>query len=108
MKFCRNKLVPLFITGKEVLDTQDVIRLLQESETFATKYEKNEDYFYGKHEILNRTFDDTSKPNNHVMCNIPKYIVQVRTGFFSRLLSRTYIQSLGFCAVIASLPSSFM
>ena len=55
MKFCRNKLVPLFITGKEVLDTQDVIRLLQESETFATKYEKNEDYFYGKHEILNRT-----------------------------------------------------
>ena len=83
MKFCRNKLVPLFITGKEVLDTQDVIRLLQESETFATKYEKNEDYFYGKHEILNRTFDDTSKPNNHVMCNIPKYIVQVRTGFFS-------------------------
>ena len=83
MKFCRNKLVPLFITGKEVLDTQDVIRLLQESETFATKYEKNEDYFYGKHEILNRTFDDPSKPNNHVMCNIPKYIVQVRTGFFS-------------------------
>ena len=83
MKFCRNKLVPLFITGKEVLDTQDVIRLLQESETFANKYEKNEDYFYGKHEILNRTFDDTSKPNNHVMCNIPKYIVQVRTGFFS-------------------------
>ena len=83
MKFCRNKLVPLFITGKEALDTKDVIRLLQESEIFATKYEKNEDYFYGKHEILNRTFDDTSKPNNHVMCNIPKYIVQVRTGFFS-------------------------
>ena len=83
MKFCRNKLVPLFITGKEVLDTQDVIRLLQESETFATKYQTNEDYFYGKHEILKRTFDDPSKPNNHVMCNIPKYIVQVRTGFFS-------------------------
>ena len=37
MKFCRNKVVPLFITGKEVIDTQDVIRLLQESETFANK-----------------------------------------------------------------------
>ena len=83
MKFCRNKLVPLFITGKEVLDTKDVVKLLQESEVFGSKYQKNEDYFYGKHEILNRTFDDTSKPNNHVMCNIPKYIVQVRTGFFS-------------------------
>ena len=83
MKFCRNKNVPVFITGKESLDTKDVVKLLQESEVFGSKYQKNEDYFYGKHEILNRTFDDTSKPNNHVMCNIPKYIVQVRTGFFS-------------------------
>lgn len=83
MKFCRNKLVPVYITGKEALSKQDVVRLLQESEIFSTKYTTNEDYFYGKHKILNRTFDDKSKPNNQVMCNIPKYIVQVRTGFFS-------------------------
>lgn len=83
MKFCRNKLVPVYITGKEALSKQDVVRLLQESEIFASKYNTNEDYFYGKHKILNRTFDDKSKPNNQVMCNIPKYIVQVRTGFFS-------------------------
>ena len=83
MKFCRNKLVPVYITGKEALSKQDVVRLLQESEIFSTKYTTNEDYFYGKHKILERTFDDKSKPNNQVMCNIPKYIVQVRTGFFS-------------------------
>ena len=83
MKFCRNKLVPVYITGKEALSKEDVVRLLQESETFSAKYTTNEDYFYGKHKILNRTFDDKSKPNNQVMCNIPKYIVQVRTGFFS-------------------------
>lgn len=83
MKFCRNKLVPVYITGKEALSKEDVVRLLQESEIFSTKYTTNEDYFYGKHKILNRTFDDKSKPNNQVMCNIPKYIVQVRTGFFS-------------------------
>ena len=83
MKFCRNKLVPVYITGKEALSKEDVVRLLQESEIFATKYTTNEDYFYGKHKILERTFDDKSKPNNKVMCNIPKYIVQVRTGFFS-------------------------
>ena len=83
MKFCRNKLVPVYITGKEALSKEDVVRLLQESEIFATKYETNEDYFYGKHKILDRVFDDKSKPNNKVMCNIPKYIVQVRTGFFS-------------------------
>ena len=83
MKFCRNKLVPVYITGKEALSKEDVVRLLQESDNFTTKYRTNEDYFYGKHEILNRYFEDTSKPNNKVMCNIPKYIVQVRTGFFS-------------------------
>ena len=83
MKFCRNKLVPVYITGKEALSKEDVVRLLQESEIFSTKYTTNEDYFYGKHKILQRTFDDKSKPNNQVMCNIPKYIVQVRTGFFS-------------------------
>ena len=83
MKFCRNKLVPVYITGKEALTKEDVVRLLQESDNFTTKYRTNEDYFYGKHKILDRYFDDTSKPNNHVMCNIPKYIVQVRTGFFS-------------------------
>ena len=83
MKFCRNKLVPEYITNKETLDVHDVMKLLQESEYFTSKYQTNEDYFYGKHKILNRVFDDISKPNNHVMCNIPKYIVQVRTGFFS-------------------------
>ena len=83
MKFCRNKLVPEYITNKDTLDVHDVMKLLQESEYFTSKYQTNEDYFYGKHKILNRVFDDTSKPNNHVMCNIPKYIVQVRTGFFS-------------------------
>ena len=83
MKFCRNKLVPVYITGKEALSKEDVVRLLQESEIFTSKYTTNEDYFYGKHKILERTFDDKSKPNNQVMCNIPKYIVQVRTGFFS-------------------------
>ena len=83
MKFCRNKLVPEYITGKQELSKEDVVRLLQESEIFLPKYNTNEDYFYGKHKILERYFDDPSKPNNQVMCNIPKYIVQVRTGFFS-------------------------
>ncbi len=82
-KFCRNKHVPVYITGKNNLTKEDISFLLMEAEVFDRKYEKNEDYFYGKMEILNRTFTDTTKPNNKVMCNIPKYIVQVRSGFFS-------------------------
>ena len=82
-KFCRNKHVPVYITGKKALTVEDISHLLMEAEVFDRKYEKNEDYFYGKMEILNRSFSDTTKPNNKVMCNIPKYIVQVRSGFFS-------------------------
>ena len=83
MKFCRNKLVPKYITGNNSLSAQDIQKLLFESEVFNSKYQTNEDYFYGKHKILDRTFDDPTKPNNKVMANIPKYIVQVRTGYFS-------------------------
>lgn len=83
MKFLRDKNVPVFITGKEQLETQDIVRLLQESERFTNKYKKNKDYYYGKHEILSRTFEDPSKPNNRIVTNLPKYICQIRTGYFS-------------------------
>ena len=83
MKFCRDKKVPVFITGKNELSKEDVVRLLQESEVFSSKYQLNEDYFYGKHKILDRYFEDETKPNCKIMTAIPKYVVQVRTGFFS-------------------------
>lgn len=83
MKFCRDKNVPVFITGKDELSTEDIVKLLFESERFTNKYQTNEDYFFGKHSILNRQFEDTSKPNNKVVVNYPKYITQIRTGYFS-------------------------
>ena len=83
MRFARNKDVPVFITNKETLDTSDIIKLMYEIETFDKKYRTNRDYYYGNHAILNRTFPDSSKPNNKIVTNIPKYITQVRTGYFS-------------------------
>ena len=83
MRYCRNKDVPVFITNKDELSTSDIITLMYEIEKFDNKYKTNSDYYYGKHAILNRTFDDASKPNNKVVTNIPKYITQVRTGYFS-------------------------
>ena len=83
MRYCRNKEVPVFITNKDELSTSDIITLMYEIEKFDNKYKTNSDYYYGKHAILNRTFDDASKPNNKVVTNIPKYITQVRTGYFS-------------------------
>ena len=40
MRFCRDKKTPVFITGKDTLTTEDVSRLLFESETFDRKYQK--------------------------------------------------------------------
>ena len=83
MKFCRNKKIPVFQTGKEELTTADIIKLLFESETFSSKYETNENYYQGQHKILNRVFSDDGKPNNRIVVNYPLYICQVRNGYFS-------------------------
>lgn len=83
MRFVRNKDIPVFITNKNELSTADIVALMREIEIFDNKYETNRDYYYGNHRILNRVFDDQSKPNNKVVVNIPKYITQVRTGYFS-------------------------
>ncbi len=45
-KFCRNKHVPVYITGKKELTIEDISHLLMEAEFFDRKYERNEDYFY--------------------------------------------------------------
>lgn len=83
MKFVRNKKIPVFQTGKEELAPADIVRLLFESETFSSKYETNENYYQGQHKILNRAFSDDGKPNNKIVVNYPKYICQVRNGYFS-------------------------
>lgn len=83
MRFCRDKKTPVFITGKDTLTTEDVSRLLFESETFNSKYQKNEDYYHNKHKILDRTYEDDSKPNSKVCVGYPNYICQIRNGYFS-------------------------
>lgn len=83
MRYVRNKDIPVFITNKDELEISDIITLMYEIETFDNKYDTNRKYYYGEHNILNRVFDDKSKPNNKIVTNIPKYITQVRTGYFS-------------------------
>ena len=39
-------------------------------------------YYEGKHDILNRTFADSSKPNNKIVCGYPHLISDVTTGYF--------------------------
>ena len=75
--------IPFFQTSAKELQVKDILDIIMEHKQFANKYRRNERYYDGKHDILNRVNPDTSKPNNKVVCDLPAYTVDVRTGYFS-------------------------
>ena len=75
--------IPFFQTEVEELQISDILSIIVEHKQFLSKYRKNEDYYDGRHEILNRKALDSSKPNNKVVLDLPAYTVDVRTGYFS-------------------------
>ena len=75
--------IPFFQTEVEELQISDILSIIVEHKQFLSKYRKNEDYYDGRHEILNRKNLDSSKPNNKVVLDLPAYTVDVRTGYFS-------------------------
>jgi SPP1 family phage portal protein len=46
------------------------------------RIDKLDRYYNGKHEILNREFDDKSKPNNKIVHPFPSYITNTVNGYF--------------------------
>lgn len=74
---------PFFQTDKETLTANDILAIIMQHKKFSNKYITNEDYYDGKHKILNRLQRDASKPNNRVVCDLPAYTVDIRTGYFS-------------------------
>ena len=75
--------IPFFQTEVEELQISDILSIIVEHKQFLSKYRKNERYYDGDHEILNRKNPDSSKPNNKVVLDLPAYTVDVRTGYFS-------------------------
>ena len=75
--------IPFFQTNVEELQISDILSIIVEHKQFLSKYRKNERYYDGDHEILNRKNPDSSKPNNKVVLDLPAYTVDVRTGYFS-------------------------
>ena len=71
-------------TNSEYITIEEALELINEHQ-FKTKgrYRKLENYFIGKHDILNRTMEDSSKPNNKVVTNLPSHAVGIRVGYFS-------------------------
>ena len=75
--------IPYFQTDADDLKISDIMEIITQHKEYAAKYKKNERYYDGKHDILKRTFDDPTKPNNKVVVDLPAYTVDIRCGYFS-------------------------
>ena len=79
----RYRKCPYFQTDVDDLKISDIMEIITQHKEYAAKYKKNERYYDGKHDILKRTFDDPTKPNNKVVVDLPAYTVDIRCGYFS-------------------------
>ena len=79
----RQRHIPYFQTEVEELEISDILDIIMQHKKYSQKYLRNENYYDGKHDILNRVQNDPSKPNNKIVCDLPAYTVDIRTGYFS-------------------------
>lgn len=71
------------INKDTILSTEEIQAYIDAHEiTDFPRLQKLYDYYTGNHEILNRTMKDSSKPNNKLIHQLPKYITTVHTGYF--------------------------
>lgn len=75
--------MPYFQTDVPTLQISDILQIIMEHKQYANKYRRNERYYDGDHDILYRVQKDASKPNNKIVCDLPAYTVDLRTGYFS-------------------------
>lgn len=76
----------LFMTRKYHLKNNfvpsDILALIQKHKSNRLGYTTLLNYYLGKHDILYRTFRDSSKPNNLTVNNFAKLIVDTSTAYF--------------------------
>lgn len=61
---------------------KDILALVNKHKINRHGYRTLLDYYLGKHDILYRTFEDGSKPNNQAVNNYAKLIVDTSTAYF--------------------------
>ena len=68
---------------KDKILTKEIIKkFVQLDRTENARKLKLFDYYMGKHNILNRTYEDPTKPNNKVVNPYANYITTMITGYF--------------------------
>lgn len=72
----------IVLDSDTVLTQQNVSKILQHfASNELPKLHKLENYYLGKHDILNRYFDDASKPNNKMVINYPCLIADSYSSY---------------------------
>ena len=61
---------------------EDLFEIVQQHNMLKPVYQTLWDYYRGNHIILNRTFDDRTKPNNKIVHNYPRLIVENSVSYF--------------------------
>ncbi len=73
----------IIIKPKDTVMTKDVLReVLAIHQTMCTRYEYLQNMYVGQHDILSRTNKADYKPDNRLVANFAKYIVDTMGGFF--------------------------
>lgn len=63
------------------LNESNIKKLIELSRNKIERYEKLQNYYDGKHDILNTQKGDATIPNNKLVNNMPKYITDTVTGY---------------------------
>lgn len=64
------------------LNDADIKKLIDEQASADLKYDRLQEYYEGKHAILQTSKKDTTAPNNRLVHNVPKYITNSFVGCF--------------------------
>ena len=76
--------MPVIYMDRASIDslTEKDIRKIIDENTIGTKYKILQDYYIGKHKILDEVKKDSTAPNNKLVNNMAKYITDTATSYF--------------------------
>ena len=63
-------------------DYEEIFSIVRSHASISQAYKTLRDYYRGKHIVLGRHFDDNTKPNNKLIHNFPKLIVDNSVSYF--------------------------
>ena len=69
------------LNDDESIPIELLSKCLEDHKGLVDRYEVLNNYYDGKHEILNRVFDNENIPNNKIVCNHAQYISDMSTGY---------------------------